>query len=71
MLSKSPHEGNTRSELLRDVDELSDVHTKVLVMRELEGMSYREIGDKLGISERSAEGHAERMRLRWRRGRGT
>ncbi len=25
-------------------DELSDVHTRVLVMRELEGMSYREIG---------------------------
>lgn len=29
-----------------------------------EGMTNREIGDKLGISERSAEGHVERMRLR-------
>lgn len=29
-----------------------------------EGLTNREIGDALGISERSAEGHVERMRLR-------
>jgi DNA-binding CsgD family transcriptional regulator len=29
-----------------------------------EGLTNREIGDRLGIDERSAEGHLERIRLR-------
>lgn len=29
-----------------------------------EGLTNREIGDRLGINERSAEGHLERIRLR-------
>src|SRR5215210_4938778 len=36
-------------------DELSDVHTRVLVMRELEGMSYREIGQKLDLTRPAVE----------------
>ena len=45
-------------------DELSDVHTKVLVMRELEGMSYREIGDKLDLSRPAVESALFRARRR-------
>ena len=29
-----------------------------------QGLTNREIGDRLGIDERSAEGHVERIRLR-------
>jgi DNA-binding CsgD family transcriptional regulator len=29
-----------------------------------DGLTNREIGDRLGITERSAEGHLERIRLR-------
>jgi RNA polymerase sigma factor (sigma-70 family) len=45
-------------------DELSDVHTKVLVMRELEGMSYREIGDKLELTRPAVESALFRARRR-------
>jgi RNA polymerase sigma factor (sigma-70 family) len=45
-------------------DELSDVHTKVLVMRELEGMSYREIGDKLDLTRPAVESALFRARRR-------
>ena len=31
---------------------LSDMHHEILVMRELEGLSYRDIGDRLGLSAR-------------------
>ena len=45
-------------------DELSDVHTRVLVMRELEGMSYREIADRLQLSRSSVESALFRARRR-------
>jgi RNA polymerase sigma factor (sigma-70 family) len=45
-------------------DELSDVHTKVLVMRELEGMSYREIGDQLDLTRPAVESALFRARRR-------
>jgi RNA polymerase sigma factor (sigma-70 family) len=45
-------------------DELSDVHTKVLVMRELEGMSYREIGEKLDLTRPAVESALFRARRR-------
>ena len=45
-------------------DELSDIHTKVLVMRELEGMSYREIGDKLDLTRPAVESALFRARRR-------
>jgi RNA polymerase sigma factor (sigma-70 family) len=45
-------------------DELSDVHTRVLVMRELEGMSYREIGQKLDLSRPAVESALFRARRR-------
>ena len=45
-------------------DELSDVHTRVLVMRELEGMSYREIGQKLDLTRPAVESALFRARRR-------
>jgi RNA polymerase sigma factor (sigma-70 family) len=45
-------------------DELSDVHTRVLVMRELEGMSYREIGQKLELTRPAVESALFRARRR-------
>jgi len=45
-------------------DELSDVHTRVLVMRELEGMSYREIGERLDLTRPAVESALFRARRR-------
>jgi RNA polymerase sigma factor (sigma-70 family) len=45
-------------------DELSDVHTQVLVMRELEGMSYREIGQRLQLTRPAVESALFRARRR-------
>jgi RNA polymerase sigma factor (sigma-70 family) len=45
-------------------DELSDVHTQVLVMRELEGMSYREIGKRLDLTRPAVESALFRARRR-------
>ena len=45
-------------------DELSDVHTQVLVMREFEGCSYREIGEKLDLSRPAVESALFRARRR-------
>jgi RNA polymerase sigma factor (sigma-70 family) len=45
-------------------DELSDVHTRVLVLRELEGLSYREIGEELDLTRSSVESALFRARRR-------
>jgi RNA polymerase sigma factor (sigma-70 family) len=45
-------------------DELSDVHARVLVMRELEGCSYREIGEKLDLTRPAVESALFRARRR-------
>jgi len=45
-------------------DELSDVQTRVLVMRELEGMSYREIGKQLDLTRPAVESALFRARRR-------
>ena len=45
-------------------DELSDVHTRILVMRELEGLSYREIAEQLDLSRASVESALFRARRR-------
>lgn len=45
-------------------DELSDVHTRILVMRELEGLSYREIAARLDLSRASVESALFRARRR-------
>src|SRR3954452_22731746 len=43
---------------------LSETHHEILVMRELEGLSYREIGDRLGMSRPSVESTLFRARRR-------
>ena len=43
---------------------LSETHHEILVMRELEGMSYREIGERLGMSRPAVESTLFRARRR-------
>jgi RNA polymerase sigma factor (sigma-70 family) len=43
---------------------LSDTHHEILVMRELEGLSYREIGDRMGMSRPAVESTLFRARRR-------
>jgi RNA polymerase sigma factor (sigma-70 family) len=43
---------------------LSDAHHQILVMRELEGLSYRQIGERLGMSRPSVESTLFRARRR-------
>src|SRR3954469_25023254 len=43
---------------------LSDLHHQILVMREFEGLSYREIGEKMGMSRPSVESTLFRARKR-------
>jgi RNA polymerase sigma factor (sigma-70 family) len=45
-------------------DELSDMHTRILVMREFEGLSYREIAEQLDVSRGSVESTLFRARRR-------
>ena len=46
------------------LDELPEVQTRVLVMRDLEGMSYREIAERLDLSRSSVETALFRARRR-------
>ena len=43
---------------------LSEVHHQILVMRELEGLSYRDIGERLGMSRPAVESTLFRARRR-------
>ena len=43
---------------------LSETHHQILVLRELEGLSYREIGEKMGLSRPSVESTLFRARRR-------
>src|SRR5262245_29845827 len=43
---------------------LSNTHHEILVMRELEGLSYREIGDRMGLSRPAVESTLFRARRR-------
>ncbi|MEA2306991.1 MAG: hypothetical protein QOH43_4271, partial [Solirubrobacteraceae bacterium] len=45
-------------------DELSDTHHQILVLRELEGLSYREIGERLGLGRSQVESTLFRARRR-------
>jgi RNA polymerase sigma factor (sigma-70 family) len=45
---------------------LSETHHQILVLRELEGLSYREIGEKMGLSRPSVESTLFRARRRRR-----
>src|SRR5262245_55043783 len=43
---------------------LSDTHHEILVLRELEGLSYREIGERMGLSRAAVESTLFRARRR-------
>jgi RNA polymerase sigma factor (sigma-70 family) len=45
-------------------DELSDRHVRILLMRELEGLSYREIGERMQLSRPGVESTLFRARRR-------
>jgi RNA polymerase sigma factor (sigma-70 family) len=49
------------------LDELSDIHLQALVMRELEGLSYREIGERLELTRPAVESTLFRARRRLER----
>jgi RNA polymerase sigma factor (sigma-70 family) len=45
-------------------DELSELHTRILVLRELEGFSYREIAERLELTESAVQSALFRARRR-------
>ena len=60
--------GRQRLEYLRGaLDELSDTHQEVIVLRELEGLSYAEIGSRMKLSPSAVESTLFRARRRLER----
>jgi RNA polymerase sigma factor (sigma-70 family) len=49
------------------LDELSDTHHRIIVMRELEGLSYREIGERMELTRPAVESTLFRARRRLER----
>jgi RNA polymerase sigma factor (sigma-70 family) len=67
-VDSAPDERAHAREQLRDLcgafGDLSESHHKILVLRELEGRSYREIGEELGMSRPAVESTLFRARRR-------
>lgn len=58
-------EGKERLDHLRGAfDELSESHSRILVLRELEGLSYREIGERMEMTRPAVESTLFRARRR-------
>jgi RNA polymerase sigma factor (sigma-70 family) len=58
-------EGKEQFDHLRGAfDELSESHSRILVLRELEGLSYREIGERMTMSRPAVESTLFRARRR-------
>ncbi|MCL2200726.1 MAG: sigma-70 family RNA polymerase sigma factor [Oscillospiraceae bacterium] len=52
-----------RSEIAQSIDELNQNHREVLIMREINDMSYAEIAETLGVSEGTVKSRIARARL--------
>src|ERR687887_555890 len=64
----APHDAVAAKQELNDLcgafGGLSETHHEILVLRELEGLSYREIGDRMGMSRAAVESTLFRARRR-------
>jgi RNA polymerase sigma factor (sigma-70 family) len=64
----APHDAVAAKQELNDLcgafGGLSDTHHEILVLRELEGLSYREIGERMGMSRPAVESTLFRARRR-------
>lgn len=56
----------TRSDVISALSGLSDRHTEAIVLRELHGLSYREMASQMGISEKAAESLLHRARVHFK-----
>lgn len=65
--SPTPHQAAEQAELKQAVAEglrqLSEEHRRVLVLREINGLSYEEIGDILGLSPGTVKSRLARARI--------
>lgn len=62
---EAAYEGKERLDNLKGAfDELSDSHSRILVLRELEGLSYREIGERMELTRPAVESTLFRARRR-------
>jgi len=52
-----------QTEIAQSIDELSQGHREIIVMREINDMSYTEIAETLGISEGTVKSRLARARL--------
>ena len=57
-------QAGARADLCGAFGGLSDAHHEILVLRELEGLSYREIGERMGMSRPAVESTLFRARRR-------
>ncbi len=59
--------GETRDAVRKALEELSEEHRQVLIMRELQGMSYAEIGEILDVEIGTVKSRISRARLALRK----